>query len=114
MFDGDELNDAMGVPFFYGAVEMVFVGLYCLWAWKAGWTKAPADESLWNVIITSYEVIHAEKRELGEIEISYSDRHFQVDDESSEDGRVLTHYFSANSIPVFDSKQPSNNTRGTN
>jgi len=95
MFDGDDRNDALGVPFFYGMVEMFFIGSYCVWAWKAGWTKAPADASFWNVIITSYEVIQAKNRELKEIEVSYSEGDFPPDDERSEDGRVLTHYFNA-------------------
>lgn len=34
MFDGDDLNDAMGVPFLYGVMEAVFIGIYCLGAWK--------------------------------------------------------------------------------
>ena len=106
MFDGAELNEAMGVPFFFGMVEMLAISCYCIWAWKAGWTKAPADAPFWRVIWTSYEVILAEKRELSEIEVSYSEKDFPVDDESSEDGRVLTHYFSASTsqldIPPFD------------
>ena len=114
MFEGGDLNDAMGVPFFYGMVEMFFIGIYCLWAWKASWTKAPAEAPFWKVIIMSYEVILAEQRELSEIEISYSERDFPVDDERSEDGRVLTHYFNASSsqlqVPVFGS--PSETNRG--
>ena len=106
MFNGDDLNDAMGVPFFYGVVEGLWIGAYCIWAWKAGWTKAPKDASFWNVIITSYEVIESEKRELGEIEISYSERDFPLDDERSEDGRVLTHYFNASSQNIPPLSEP--------
>ena len=106
MFDGAELNEAMGVPFFYGMVEMFFIGFYCIGAWKAGWTKAPADAPFWRVLWTSYEVILAEKRELSEIEVSYSEKDFPEHDESSEDGRVLTHYFNASTnkldVPPFD------------
>lgn len=58
MFEGDELAVAMGVPFFYGIVEMVVLSIYCLGAWKAGWTKAPKDEKIWVIIGTSYEVVH--------------------------------------------------------
>ena len=57
IFDGDELAEAIGVPVYYGFVESVFVSLYCVWAWKAGWTKAPTDVSLWKAITTSYEVL---------------------------------------------------------
>jgi predicted Na+-dependent transporter len=34
MFAGEQVNEAMGVPFFYGVVEAVFVGFYCLGAWN--------------------------------------------------------------------------------
>lgn len=64
-------------------------------AWKAGWTKAPADASLWNVILTSYEVLEAENMDLSEIEIEISQR--DVMDDRSDDGRALTHYFNASS-----------------
>eukprot|EP00521_Asterionellopsis_glacialis_P007667 CAMPEP_0195287780 /NCGR_PEP_ID=MMETSP0707-20130614/4706_1 /TAXON_ID=33640 /ORGANISM="Asterionellopsis glacialis, Strain CCMP134" /LENGTH=405 /DNA_ID=CAMNT_0040347567 /DNA_START=114 /DNA_END=1331 /DNA_ORIENTATION=+ len=57
MFNGDELSNAMGVPFFYGIVEAVLIGMYCIVAWKLGWTKAPRNESFWTVISTSYEVL---------------------------------------------------------
>ena len=56
MFEGDELNDAMGVPFLYGMAEIFFISIYCVFAWKAGWTKAPANESFCKVIGKSYEV----------------------------------------------------------
>jgi hypothetical protein len=56
MFRGAELNDAMGVPFLYGLAEIFFIGIYCVIAWKLGWTKAPPNESIWKVISTSYEV----------------------------------------------------------
>ena len=63
MFDGDELAEAMGVPFFYGIVEALVLGVYCVGAWKAGWTKAPKHVSLWKAISTSYEVKLVEKVE---------------------------------------------------
>ena len=63
MFAGDELKEAMGVPFFYGTCEALFVGLYCIVVWKMGWTKAPADVPLWKVIVTSYEVLEADGSE---------------------------------------------------
>lgn len=56
MFRGDELNDAMGVPFLYGMAEIFFISIYCMFAWKLGWTKAPADENFCKVISTSYEL----------------------------------------------------------
>ncbi|CAB9496405.1 Ileal sodium/bile acid cotransporter [Seminavis robusta] len=56
MFDGDDLSQAIGVPVYYGFIEALFVSMYCVWAWQAGWTKAPTDISLWKALTTSYEV----------------------------------------------------------
>lgn len=56
MFEGDELNEAMGVPFLYGVAEIAFISIFCVWAWKMGWTKAPANESICKVIVTAYEI----------------------------------------------------------
>ena len=41
----DELAEALGVKLFYGLVEMYILGIYCIGAWKVGWTKAPANVS---------------------------------------------------------------------
>ena len=46
----------VAVPLVYGLLESVFVCVYCLYAWKAGWTKAPADEKFCVVISKSYEI----------------------------------------------------------
>ena len=95
MFKGDELNDAMGVPFLYGMCEMFFVGIYCVGCWKAGWTKAPASAPIWTVLFTTYEVLEAEMREISEIEVSVSESSEGSSEklpEREEDG-VLTHYF---------------------
>jgi predicted Na+-dependent transporter len=57
MFDDPvERAQAVAVPLFYGLVEALVIGLYCIWAWKVGWTKAPKDEKLCVVIAKSYEV----------------------------------------------------------
>ena len=48
---------AVAVPIVYGVLEATLICLYCIVAWKAGWTKAPADEALWTVISKSYEGI---------------------------------------------------------
>ena len=50
------MNEAMGVPFLYGVAEIAFISIFCVWAWKMGWTKAPASESICKVIVTSYEI----------------------------------------------------------
>lgn len=74
MFQGDERAEAMGVPFFYGVVEFLVIGTYCLVAWKAGWTKAPPREPFWKVVTCSYEVLLAEKlaQERNNIEVQLS------------------------------------------
>ena len=60
IFSDDSLAMALGVPVFYGFVEAVVVSLYCVWAWKNGWTKAPTDITLWKALTTSYEVVALE------------------------------------------------------
>jgi hypothetical protein len=110
MFEGAELNDAMGVPFLYGVCEMIFVGIYCVCGWKAGWTKAPKDAPIWTVLFTTYEVLEAEMKELIEVEVSISD--------SSSDGSpqkipdlwdngVLFHYYCWAESPVTPSSPSS-------
>ncbi len=61
MFQGQESALTLGVPFFYGIVEFLVIGAYCLGAWKAGWTKAPPNKPFWKVFTCSYEVLLAEK-----------------------------------------------------
>ena len=54
--DPTELAEAVSVPLVYGIVEAILICLYCIWAWKAGWTKAPANEKVrlgiysWNIV----------------------------------------------------------------
>jgi len=43
MFKGKEQSQAVGVPLYYGLVEAVLLAIFCLYAWKAGWTFAPAS-----------------------------------------------------------------------
>lgn len=54
--DPTERATALGVPLYYGFVEALVCGVYCLLCWKLGWTKASRNEKLWKVIIMSYEV----------------------------------------------------------
>lgn len=56
--------EAVSVPLFYGVVEAAIIGVYCIWAWKAGWTKAPADEKLCVVMIKTYEFQDGEADDL--------------------------------------------------
>ena len=48
---------AVAIPLFYGILEAIVIGIYCLWAWKVGWTKAPKDEKLCVILAKSYEVV---------------------------------------------------------
>jgi predicted Na+-dependent transporter len=72
MFDDkDERASAMAVPLLYGLVEAVVLGMYCLVAWKFGWTKAPSDEKICLVMAKTYEVEDDEEAHLkggGEVE----------------------------------------------
>jgi hypothetical protein len=93
MFEGQEMNAAMGVPFFYGVCEAIFVGSYCVVAWKMGWSKAPANAPLWRVIMTSYEVLTAERHEMDVIEISLSSDSGNTSGKESQVDGVFTTYF---------------------
>ena len=96
MFKGNDLNEAMGVPFFYGLCEAFFVGTYCIICWKAGWSKAPRDASIWTVVATTYEVLEAEMKSICEIEVSVSSSSSDGSLEKpaeTEEGNVLTTYF---------------------
>ena len=115
MFQGNDLNQAMGVPFFYGMVEAIFVGFYCIGCWKAGWSKAPADASFWNILYVSYEVLEVEMREINEIEVSISESSdgSSVKPPEKAEGNVLMTYFSmmdTKNIPVSIPKEPSGYT----
>lgn len=63
MFEGVDLGEAIDVPLYYGIVEAVVLGLYCIVAWKYGWTKAPSNEWFWVVLSNSYEVDEMEHRQ---------------------------------------------------
>ncbi|KAL3764204.1 hypothetical protein ACHAWU_004016 [Discostella pseudostelligera] len=49
-------GQALCVPLFYGVMEAIVLGLFCIICWKVGWTKAPRDESFCTMIVTTYEV----------------------------------------------------------
>ena len=103
MFNGKDLNEAMGVPFFYGLVEAVFVGLYCFAGWKAGWTKAPSNVSFWKMLLVSYEVLDAEYHDIREIEVAYS----QNQKEEFQTGQIFTTFFSMEEVDLDRAKLPS-------
>ena len=70
MFQGEELATAMAVPLYYGLLEAVILGLYCIGAWKLGWTKAPKNINFFTMIGTSFEVLTTEHGDLIAIEVS--------------------------------------------
>mmetsp|Transcript_24113 Transcript_24113/g.81399 ORF Transcript_24113/g.81399 Transcript_24113/m.81399 type:complete len:453 (+) Transcript_24113:82-1440(+) len=47
--------DAAAVPVIYGLVEAVSLGIFCIIAWKAGWSYAPAEDSFLKVVRNNYQ-----------------------------------------------------------
>lgn len=74
MFTGPALAEALGVPLYYGLVEMVVLGTYCIVAWKMGWTKAPSDENLCTIISKSYEI---DEREVVTSDVDKEEDHLE-------------------------------------
>lgn len=72
MFTGAQLKSAIGVPLYYGVVEMVILAVFCITCWKFGWTKAPADENFFRMIATSYEVEQARLESPNAIEVVHN------------------------------------------
>jgi hypothetical protein len=89
MFEGDELGAAMAVPLFYGIMEAVILGFYCLVAWKMGWTKAPSNTPFWTMIATSYEVLVVEHSELCAIEVSLPKNHKDLVERANRAGDTI-------------------------
>mmetsp|Transcript_17444 Transcript_17444/g.21304 ORF Transcript_17444/g.21304 Transcript_17444/m.21304 type:complete len:382 (-) Transcript_17444:214-1359(-) len=106
MFDKDDLAEAMGVPLYYGLLEAVILGGYCIICWKMNWTKAPSSVSFCEAISTSYEVIIAEKHELEAIEVTLG---CDKDDEttSDDDATIFTYFRIEDIVDVNQSKEPS-------
>lgn len=76
--DPEKVAQAMAVPLFYGVVEMIVLGLYCVVAWKLGWTKAPREEKICIVMSKTYEVVDGNDR----IEIEGLEDSIQADGKS--------------------------------
>lgn len=93
MFEGEDLAEAMGVPLFYGLVEAVVIGIYCIVAWKVGWTKAPRDANFCTMISTSYEVVQAEMQELDSVEVSLGDVESNDTETTSPNQKTIFTYF---------------------
>lgn len=54
LFQADARAQALAVPLCYGLVQAVVIGIYCVFAWKLGWTQAPANERLCVVLSNNY------------------------------------------------------------
>lgn len=89
MFKGDELSSAMAVPLYYGLIEAFLLGIYCILAWKAGWTKAPKNISFWTMIGTSYEVLLVEHEDLKAIEVSLPKHERDVNERMNRAGDTI-------------------------
>ena len=62
MFDDPkEIAQALAVPLCYGLMEAVVLGVYCLLAWKLGWTKAPKEEKICIVLTKTFEIEDTEE-----------------------------------------------------
>lgn len=72
MFTGTQLATAIGVPLYYGLVEMIVLAIFCLGCWKSGWTKAPPDENFFTMIGKSYEVEQARLESPNAIEVVHN------------------------------------------
>lgn len=106
MFKDRDLAEAMGVPLYYGFVEAFILGIYCIGAWKLGWTKAPPDAPFCHVLGMSYEVYRAEKLELESIEVQLADDSTACDESISVLGDTLITYFALDDL-IEDRKEPS-------
>jgi len=52
----DERAQALCVPVIYGGFVTISTSIFCLIAWKLGWSKAPRNVSFLRFITTSYEL----------------------------------------------------------
>mmetsp|Transcript_26916 Transcript_26916/g.60453 ORF Transcript_26916/g.60453 Transcript_26916/m.60453 type:complete len:513 (-) Transcript_26916:75-1613(-) len=60
--DPTERGQALCVPLFYGMMEAIVLGIYCLIGWKLGWTKAPREEKFCTMLVKTYEVPEGDSR----------------------------------------------------
>jgi predicted Na+-dependent transporter len=51
----NERAQALCVPVMYGGFAMFFTSVFCLIAWKLGWSKAPRNVPMMKMLRTSYE-----------------------------------------------------------
>ena len=105
MYKGPKAASALRVPFFYGAVEVAVVGLFCFCAWKANWTFAPRTDPFWKVVSENYqEVAHVHRKR------NWSVAHIQyaMDADSSNDDGALDSQLEAPMHPEEKAKKAGN------
>ena len=105
MYKGPKAASALRVPFFYGAVEVAVVGLFCFCAWKANWTFAPRTDPFWKVVSENYqEVAHVHRKR------NWSVAHIQyaMDADSSNDDGALDSQLEAPMHPEDTTKKAGN------
>eukprot|EP00557_Chaetoceros_sp_GSL56_P005008 CAMPEP_0176496238 /NCGR_PEP_ID=MMETSP0200_2-20121128/11089_1 /TAXON_ID=947934 /ORGANISM="Chaetoceros sp., Strain GSL56" /LENGTH=291 /DNA_ID=CAMNT_0017894181 /DNA_START=747 /DNA_END=1622 /DNA_ORIENTATION=+ len=108
MFNGVELAEAMGVPLYYGFVEAVILGIYCIVAWKCKWTKAPSDAPVCHMLAMSYEVLRVEKQELESIEVRLTDDSTSCESLSENEDTIFAYFVKfEDSIIPEGHKEPS-------
>mmetsp|Transcript_30865 Transcript_30865/g.71689 ORF Transcript_30865/g.71689 Transcript_30865/m.71689 type:complete len:481 (+) Transcript_30865:103-1545(+) len=54
-FNEEERGNATSVPLFYGAVQVIFLPLFLVVAWKAGWTYAPRNTGIIPVLLCDWQ-----------------------------------------------------------
>jgi predicted Na+-dependent transporter len=91
--DLEQQQRALAVPFWYTGMQTCFVGVYCLSAWKMGWTKAPANENIIKVILQSYEVNEeiSDDEDAAQI-VPESVNDLELETNAEPDDRVRPHY----------------------
>mmetsp|Transcript_37336 Transcript_37336/g.57310 ORF Transcript_37336/g.57310 Transcript_37336/m.57310 type:complete len:426 (+) Transcript_37336:279-1556(+) len=101
MFDDPtERAEALFVPLFYGFIEAVVLGLYCILAWKLGWTKAPADASFWTIVSTTYEVSSTDAK------THTDDEERTNQDETQDEESQMAHFYDEDPKKARQTKSP--------
>lgn len=113
--DPEEVAQAMAVPLFYGLVEMGVLGLYCLVAWKLGWTKAPNDEKICVVMSKTYEVVGDDDEDvLDDITALQDSVAPSSKGKDVEDGRKRTHSDDTVTLSISDASSKDTSINNSN
>mmetsp|Transcript_2297 Transcript_2297/g.3266 ORF Transcript_2297/g.3266 Transcript_2297/m.3266 type:complete len:714 (-) Transcript_2297:102-2243(-) len=87
------LPDVLAIPLYYTLVQSIISVLYCTFAWKIGWTKAPINDSVCLVIGKPYEISDnmGEGNNLEENDVNAQTTVDNVLEQSIDDGIVSVH-----------------------